>query len=69
MIILTNCLSDVVDEGCLKVANSLIDRIKKIKPETLVITYGETGKQGDLHIQVNKLLLNGKLLWLLVTAI
>lgn len=65
MIILTNCLSDVVDEGCLKVANSLIDRIKKIKTETLVITYGETGKQGDLHVQVNKLLLNRKLLWLL----
>lgn len=63
MIILTNCLSDVVDEGCLKVANSLIDRIKKEAPETTVITYGEAAKRGDLHLKVNKLLLNGKLLW------
>lgn len=65
MIILTNCLSDVVDEGCLKVANSLINRIKKANPETTVITYGEAAKPGDLHLKVNKLLLNGKLLWLL----
>ena len=65
MIILTNCLTDTADEGCLKVANSLIKRIRKQSPETMVVTYGETSKHGDLHLQTNKLMLNRKLLQLL----
>lgn len=65
MIILTNCLTEVADEGCLKVANSLIKRIKQRKPETLVATFGESPKQGAIHFSVNKLLLNPKLLWFL----
>jgi glycosyltransferase involved in cell wall biosynthesis len=65
MIILTNCLTDKADEGCLKVANSLIKRIRNQKPETLLVTYGDSPKQGDLHVKTNKLMLNPKLLSLL----
>ena len=65
MIILTNCLTDKADEGCLKVANSLIKRIRKKAPTTMVITYGESPCQGDLHLKVNKVMLNRELLMLL----
>lgn len=65
MIILTNCLTETADEGCLKVANSLIKRIKRKAPETMVVTYGESPSPGDLHLQTNKLMLNRKLLSLL----
>lgn len=61
MMILTNCLSDVVDEGCLKVANSLISRIRK-KSGALVATYGDSPKKGDAHFRVNTLMLNPGLL-------
>lgn len=65
MIILSNCLADVMDEGCLKVANSLIRRIKEKCPETTVVSCGESKKTGDIHIKTNKLLLNRKLLRLI----
>ncbi len=65
MIILSNCLTDKTDEGCLKVANSLVKRIKRKKPETMVISYGDSTLPGDLYLQVNKLMLNPKLLFLL----
>lgn len=65
MIILTNCLTDKADEGCLKVANSLIKRIKIKAPETMIVSYGESPCPGDLHLRTNKLLLNRKLLFLL----
>ena len=65
MIILTNCLTDTADEGCLKVANSLIKRIKENAPETMVVSYGESPRPGDVHLKTNKLLLNRKLLLLL----
>lgn len=61
MIILTNCLSDVVDEGCLKVANSLIKRIKKVKKETTIITYDKKTELSDMHIPINKFMINLKL--------
>ena len=65
MIILTNCLTDLADEGCLKVANSLVKRIREKEPQTKVVTYGDSPKQGDVHVKTNKLMLNRKLLSLL----
>lgn len=65
MIVLSNCLSDKTDEGCLKVANSLIRRIKRKIPETTIVAYGEARGQGDLYLSVNKLMLSPKLLWLI----
>ena len=54
-----------IDEGCLKVAVSLIKRISQKKPETMVISYGESTLPGDLYLRENKFMLNGKLLWIL----
>lgn len=53
MIILSNCLTPTVDEGCLKVANSLIKRIKKLHPETLVISYETTSELSDVHLEIH----------------
>lgn len=61
MIILTNCLAEKIDEGCLKVANSLIKRIKEAHPETTVISYDNRSEQSDCHIKLNKLFLNRRL--------
>ena len=65
MIILSNCLTEKPDEGCLKVANSLVKRIRQKKPETMVISYGDSTLPGDLYFKENKLMLDPKLLWIL----
>ncbi len=59
MLIFTNCLSDTPDEGCLKIANSLIKRIKSFSPETKVISYERKSSQTDVFVSSNKLLLTG----------
>lgn len=65
MIILSDCLTEKVDEGCLKVANSLTKRIKSAYPATTVISYERRPKQSDLHMKLNKLFLNYSLLSLI----
>lgn len=61
MLILSNCLSQTPDEGCLNVANSLIKRIKALQPEVTVVSYGDDPAQGDVHLRLNKFLLSRKL--------
>ena len=61
MIVLTNCLAEKTDEGCLKVANSLIKRIKEIYPKTMVISYDNWSEQSDCHMKLNRLFLNRRL--------
>lgn len=58
MIILTDCLSEKVDEGCLKVANKLIQYIKYDCPDTKIISCGDSLKKADKHLKLNKLFLN-----------
>lgn len=65
MIILSNCLTRTEDEGSLKVANSMIKRVKKAAPETTVISYERQSPLSDRHLPINKLLLNGELIRLL----
>lgn len=65
MIILSNCLTEKPDEGCLKVANSLVKRIRKARPDTMLITYGASTMPSDRYFPENKFMLDGKLLWLL----
>ena len=62
MIILSDCITEKVDEGCLKVANNLIKKIKEKNPDTLVISYKNKPKYSDLHLKLNKLFLNVSLL-------
>lgn len=65
MIILSDCLAEKVDEGCLKVANSLTKRLKEYDPRNIVISYQRKPQRSDLHLQLNKLFLN----WSLFSAI
>lgn len=58
MIILSNCLTQTADEGSLKVANSLIKRIKKLHSETTVVSFERRSPLSDRHMEINKLLLN-----------
>lgn len=63
MLILTNGLTDVIDEGFLKVANSLVRRLKnKMDEKAYIITYERKSDISDEHITLNKLFLNKKLL-------
>ena len=65
MIVLSNCLTDRADEGCRKVVASLVRRIEKAAPETLVISCGSDSALCDRHIPVNKLMLSFRLAKLL----
>lgn len=65
MIILSNCLAEIVDEGFIKVANSLAWQIKTQYPETTVISYERRASRADVHMQLGKLLLTPALISLL----
>lgn len=65
MIVLSNCLTDKTDEGAIKVANSLIKRIKEKDEKTLIVSYERQSKLTDLYLELNKLLINSKLIRLL----
>lgn len=64
MIVLSNCLTDIVDEGCRKVVVSLVRRIKAAAPETLVVSYDSASTLSDRHIRINKLMLSRELMQL-----
>lgn len=65
MIILSNCLTGTADEGSLKVANSLIKRMKKAAPDTTVVAYERQTPISDRYIPINKLMWNTELIRLL----
>ena len=62
MLVLTNCLTDIVDEGCLKLSNSLIKRIKEKDSGVSILTYEREHQLSDEHFKTNKLLLNFNLI-------
>lgn len=61
MIVLTNCLTQTADEGCLKVAVSLVKRLKESAPETTVIGYDRESPLCDVFLPLNKLMLSLRL--------
>ena len=65
MIILSNCLTDVVDEGCLKVANSLAERVKQVAHDTTVVSFHRRSRITDIYLEVNKFLLSKDLIRLI----
>lgn len=65
MIILTDCLSDRPDEGCIKVATNLTARLKAHDPSITVLTYDRQSSLSDRHLRLNPLFLNRELLTLL----
>ena len=62
MLILTNGLTETADEGFLKVANSLVKRIKrKLQADAFVVTYDRESAISDKHLHLNKFLWNSEL--------
>ena len=61
MIILTNCMTPKADEGALKVACSLIRRLKKEVQDVKLWTYERPSDESDCHLKLNKLFLSCKL--------
>ena len=61
MIVLSECLTNKIDEGCLKVANSLTKRLKKADASTMVISFERKPDYSDIHMSLNKFFLNKRL--------
>lgn len=61
MVILSDCLAERLDEGCIKVANSLVKHIKRRCPSTIVLAYNRIPKDYDAFLRMNKLFLNWRL--------
>lgn len=61
MMILTNGLTDTVDEGFIKVANSLIERLKKSHSDIEVVSYERRSPLTDTFLELNKLMISGTL--------
>lgn len=61
MLILSNALAKVVDEGCVKVANSLVKRVKEKSSNHLVVTFERESSLSDHHLVLNKFLCNNSL--------
>ena len=62
MIVLTNNLTDRPDEGNLKVASSLIKRLKFVFPQTEIVTYQNRHPLSDRHMNVTNLMLSANLM-------
>ena len=54
MLIISNSLTEKVDEGCLKVTYNLIKRLKKSHGGAFVITYERKSELSDRHSFDNK---------------
>lgn len=66
MVVLSDCLTNKIDEGCLKVANSLTKRLKKADASTTIISFERKPDYSDIHMSLNKLFLNTRLCKVLV---
>lgn len=65
MLILTNSLSDIPDEGALNAATNLVARIRQLDPAVKILSYDRDNLLRDQHLKLNKLLLNPQLFRLL----
>ena len=61
MIIISNSLSKTADEGCVKVAGSLVKRLKNANKDIYVISFERQSELSDKHLELNKLLVNKEL--------
>ncbi len=57
MIVFTNCLTEIVDEGCLNVANSLVRKLKMTSQSVTVVSYERQSSLTDVFVNSNKFLL------------
>ena len=61
MIVISDCLTEKLDEGCLKVANSLTWRLKKRFPNTRVVSYKRQSDRADINMDLNPLFVSNQL--------
>ena len=47
MVVLSDCLTNKIDEGCLKVANRLAKRLKKAEPNTTIVSFSRRSDDSD----------------------
>ena len=62
VLVLSNCFTNKADEGCLKVANSLVKRIKAADKGVRVISFERKSELTDKHLKLNKFLVNRSLI-------
>ena len=65
MIILSNSMTPAADEGSLKLATSIVTRIRKAREDTCVVSFERDFSQSDVHLQLNKFHLSPELIKLL----
>lgn len=58
MVIVSNSLLEKTDEGCVKVAGSLIKRLKNSNDDVYVISFERQSELSDKHLELNKLLIS-----------
>ena len=61
MIVISNSLTNVIDEGCVKVAGSLVKRLKNANKDIYVISFERQSELSDKHLELNKLLVSKEL--------
>ena len=61
MIILTNCLTRTADEGAVKLATTLVKKLKKSDEKIKVVSYDKTNDIADENIRLNKFFIGGDL--------
>ena len=58
MVIISNSLSKRADEGCVKVATSLVKRLKAKDGNTYVVSFERESDLSDKHLELNKFLIS-----------
>ena len=61
MIIISDCFTEKVDEGCIKVAVSLAKRLKALRSDVTLISYKNHSAFADKNMKLNGFFLNPSL--------
>lgn len=65
MLILSNSLTQIADEGGLKLAASIVKRLKQASNDTFIVSYEREFPQSDVHLRLNKFHISFKLISLI----
>jgi glycosyltransferase involved in cell wall biosynthesis len=61
MLVLSNSLTQMDDEGSLKLASSIVKRLKRSDKECFIVSFEREFPQSDIHLQLNKFHLSREL--------
>lgn len=62
MLVLSNSLTQAADEGSLKLATSIVKRMKRHDSETCIVSFEREFSQSDAHLKLNKFHISGQLI-------